>query len=56
MTTNDYGTSVEKIRQDKVYDIFKATYKGMEAYYKFPRTMDMKEIDIFDVIKPEDFS
>ena len=56
MSTNKYGTTVEKIRQDAVNDVFKATYQGLEAFYKFPRSMEMKEADVFDVMRPEDFS
>lgn len=55
MNTNEYGTTVEKIRQNEVNDIFKATYQGMEAFYTFPRSMEMTEEDVQEHVKPEDF-
>ncbi len=55
MNTNEYGTTVEKIRQNEVNDIFKATYQGMEAFYTFPRTMELTEEDVQEFVKPEDF-
>ena len=55
MNTNEYGTTIEKIRQDAVNDIFKATYQGMEAFYTYPRSMEMKAEDVHDFVKPEDF-
>jgi len=56
MITNKYGTTIEKIRQDAVNDVFKATYQGIEAFYKFPLSMEMKCEDVFEYIKPEDFT
>ncbi len=53
--TNQYGTTIEKIRQDAVNDVFKATYQGAEVFYKFPRSMEMKCEDVFDYVKPEHF-
>lgn len=32
MNTNEYGTTVEHIRQNEVEDIFKATYQGMQTF------------------------
>lgn len=55
MATNEYGTTIEKIRKDEVNDVFKATYQGMEAFYTFPRSMEMKAEDVFDWVKPEHF-
>ena len=55
MDTNEYGTKIEKISQDAVNDIFKATYQGMEAFYTFPRSMEMKIEDVHDFVKPEHF-
>lgn len=55
MNTNEYGTTIEKIRQDEVNDVFKATYQGMEAFYTFPRSMEMKAEDVHDFVKPEHF-
>jgi hypothetical protein len=54
MNTNKYGTTVTKIRQDEVNDVFKATYRDMEAFYTFPRSMEMTAEDVHDHIKPED--
>ena len=46
----------EKLRTEKnLNDVFKATYQGMEAFYTFPRSMEMKAEDVFDWVKPEHF-
>ncbi len=55
MNTNKYGTTIEHIRQDEVNDVFKATYQGMEVFYTFPRSMEMKAEDVHDFVKPEHF-
>lgn len=55
MSSNQYGTVIIKIRQDEVNDIFKATYQGKEAFYTFPRSMEMTPEDVHEYVKPEDF-
>ena len=55
MNTNDYGVTIEKIRQDEINDIFKATYQGAEAFYRFPRSMEMTAEDVHQWVKPEHF-
>ena len=53
--TNEYGTTIEHVRQDEINDVFKAIYKGMEAFYTFPRSMEVKAEDVHDFVKSEHF-
>jgi hypothetical protein len=55
MNTNEYGTTIEKIRQNEINDIFKATYQGKEYFYTFPRSMELTEEDVHEFVKPEHF-